>query len=66
MNVCGVLLVIFIVLKIIGVINWSWWWVLCPLWASFAILIGFVLIGLVSAVILHWNDFFGSAKKGDK
>lgn len=28
----GVLGVIFIVLKLVGVIDWSWWWVLSPFW----------------------------------
>lgn len=23
----------FILLKVAGVIDWSWWWVLSPLWA---------------------------------
>lgn len=27
---CDVLLVVFIVLKLIGVIAWSWFWVLSP------------------------------------
>jgi len=27
--------VAFIVLKVLDKINWSWWWVLSPLWASF-------------------------------
>ena len=27
-----VLLVVFIILKLAGVIDWSWWWVLSPLW----------------------------------
>lgn len=33
-----VLLVVFIILKLTGVINWSWWWVLSPLWISVAII----------------------------
>lgn len=28
----GLLTITFIVLKLTGVINWSWWWVLSPLW----------------------------------
>ena len=28
----GLLTVAFIVLKLAGVIAWSWWWVLSPLW----------------------------------
>ena len=31
----GVLLIVFVVLKLIGVINWSWWWVLSPFLDSF-------------------------------
>ena len=29
----GLLAVAFIVLKLCDVIEWSWWWVLSPLWA---------------------------------
>lgn len=43
----GVLLVVFIVLKLVGVINWSWWWVLSPLWISIIlfllIVVGFAI-----------------------
>jgi hypothetical protein len=30
----GLLTIVFIVLKLIGKITWSWWWVLSPLWIS--------------------------------
>lgn len=64
MNTCGVLLIIFIVLKIVGVINWSWCWVLCPFWIPLLIFIGIVLIGLVGVGIVNRKEFFGS-NKGD-
>ena len=32
MKFCDVLLIVFVVLKLVGVINWSWWWVLAPFW----------------------------------
>lgn len=28
------LTIVFIVLKLCGIITWSWWWVLSPLWIS--------------------------------
>lgn len=28
----GTLLIVFIVLKLVGTIDWSWWWVLSPAW----------------------------------
>lgn len=38
MTLSGTLAVIFIVLKLVGVIHWSWLWVLAPIWAPTAIL----------------------------
>lgn len=32
MGILDVLAIIFIVLKIIGLIQWSWLWVLSPIW----------------------------------
>lgn len=29
---CGMLTLIFITLKLLEVITWSWWWVLAPIW----------------------------------
>jgi hypothetical protein len=34
----SLLAVLFIGLKLGGVIDWSWWWVLAPIWGSFALL----------------------------
>lgn len=44
LGVGGVIGIVFIVLKLIGVINWSWLWVLSPFWISWALLI-LVIIG---------------------
>ncbi len=43
----GILFVIFLVLKLVGVISWSWWWVTCPLWIGFAFIGVIALVGLV-------------------
>lgn len=45
MGLCDALFLLFLGLKIGGVIDWSWWWVTAPLW-------GQVAIALVGAVIL--------------
>lgn len=37
-----VLLVVFVVLKLVGSINWSWFWVFCPIWIN--IIAGLVLL----------------------
>ena len=44
------LTVVFITLKLTDYIDWSWWWVLSPIWISIgisiAIIVLFVLIAL--------------------
>jgi len=35
----GILGLIFITLKLTGVIAWSWWWVLAPFWGGFVVAI---------------------------
>jgi len=41
----GLLTIVFIVLKLLGTISWSWWWVLSPIWGGFLLI--FVLLVFV-------------------
>ena len=43
----GLLTIAFIVLKLCHVIDWSWWWVLSPLWISVGLTIILLLIILI-------------------
>lgn len=47
----GLLQVAFIVLKLTGVIKWSWLWVLSPIWISIAL---FVLIIIALVIFERW------------
>ena len=47
-GICGVLTIVFIVLKLVGVINWSWLWVLCPLWIN--ILLTVIVLGIIAII----------------
>jgi hypothetical protein len=40
----GLMFLIFMTLKLIGIINWSWWWVTAPLWGGFALIFLIILI----------------------
>ena len=40
---CGLLTIAFIVLKLTHVINWSWLWVLSPIWIPVTIVILIIL-----------------------
>lgn len=33
----GLLTIVFITLKLTEVIDWSWWWVLSPIWIAFIV-----------------------------
>ncbi len=43
-GIFGLLGIIFVVLKLVGVIDWSWWLVLLPFYG------GFVLVAFVAAI----------------
>lgn len=43
-NISGLLLVAFVILKSCKVIDWSWWWVLSPFWIPMLLWIMFALI----------------------
>lgn len=49
----GLLTIVFIVLKLIGKIDWSWWWVLSPIWISIALVLVFLLISLIIWIITY-------------
>jgi hypothetical protein len=45
----GLLQVALIVLKLCGVINWSWWWVLSPTWITAAIVVLLLVVAFILA-----------------
>jgi len=48
----GLLAAIFITLKILGKITWSWWWVLSPLWIPLCLVLLVFLAGALVWVAL--------------
>ena len=48
----GLLAILFITLKLTGVITWSWLWVLAPIWIPFVIVV-FVLI--IAGIVIIAN-----------
>ena len=47
----GLLTIVFIVLKLLGKITWSWWWVLSPLWINAGIVLLILTIMFIVAVV---------------
>lgn len=48
----GVLFVVFLVLKLTGNIDWSWWWVTSPLWIPLALVVCIFLVALFIIMLL--------------
>lgn len=53
-NFFGLLAIVFITLKLIGYINWSWWWVLSPLWLPFSVIVSFGVFVFIIMVAWAW------------
>lgn len=51
---CGLLTIVFIVLKLTDYIDWSWWWVLFPLWFPLAAVLSIILVILVLNAIFKY------------
>lgn len=55
MGILGVLQIVFLVLKLTGLITWSWLVVLIPLWVSLGILVIFLICVFVVALHYKWK-----------
>ena len=51
MGVLGVLQIVFIVLKLCNVLQWSWWMVFIPAYIS----AGLTIVMIVIAIISNWR-----------
>ena len=51
LGIVSVLTIVFIVLKLLGVIQWSWIWVLSPIWISAVIAVAVFSVILIGGRI---------------
>ena len=47
-----ILFLIFVGLKLTGVIGWSWWWVWAPIWG----VTGIAVIGIITILAIRGTD----------
>ena len=63
--------IILCVLKVTGVVDWSWWLVLLPLYGPFAITLCIILVAAPIIILLggkphlHWDLTIGPRKNQD-
>lgn len=55
MGIGMVLFIVFLVLKLTGTIDWSWWWVTSPLWIPFAAVV--VILGIAGLIAIIMSKF---------
>lgn len=53
-SVCEILAIVFTILKLTHVIDWSWWWVLSPLWIG--LILGIIIFAVCFMVLLHGSN----------
>lgn len=52
----GLLTIVFIVMKLMGwgaVAQWSWFWVLAPLWIGFAVVVFLLVLFLIVGALIE-------------
>ena len=52
LSLAGVLFIVFLILKLTGNIDWSWWWVTSPLWIPIALAVSIFFVVLIVIVLL--------------
>lgn len=63
----GLLTIVFITLKLVGYIDWSWWWVLSPIWIAWGIFLSIIAVVLIGAgcsvLFAMWLDARDNKRK---
>lgn len=54
-GITGLFSLAFVILKLCGVIKWSWWWVLAPTWIPTTFFVALMLFCLLMAVICNYG-----------
>lgn len=56
-SLSNILTVVFVVLKLTGVINWSWWLVFLPTLIHIGLtLVGLLIVALVTLAVYKYDD----------
>ena len=50
-GIVGGLGIAFVILKLMGIIEWSWWWVTLPFWGGLALFV-IILAGIAAFLVV--------------
>lgn len=62
----GLVQLVLIALKVIGVITWSWWLVLLPLWVGIILFLIIIFIGGIALAVGRNEDVKEKRKEMDR
>jgi len=48
----GLLTIVFVIFKLSGKIDWSWWWVFAPIWISVGLSLAVIAVGLLILLLV--------------
>jgi hypothetical protein len=51
-GICGVTFIVFLILKLCNIIDWSWWWVTAPLWIPIALCVAVCIVLFIVGVFI--------------
>jgi len=51
-SIFTILFIVFLILKLVGKIAWSWWWVTAPIWGPIAV---FFIITFIIFTVNHFR-----------
>jgi len=49
----AILTIVFMILKVVGYLNWSWLWIVSPIWIIVLIIIGSIILFLI-LLLIFW------------
>ena len=52
-GITGLLTVAFVVLRLTDTVDWSWWWVLSPLWIGFGLGCAIAVVLAIAGAVLR-------------
>jgi uncharacterized protein (DUF983 family) len=64
LGICGVTFIVFLILKLCDVINWSWWWVTAPIWIPTVLFITICVVVFIVSFIIGAVKYIIKMKKG--
>lgn len=62
MSTSTVLTLIFVTLKLCKVIDWSWWWILSPVWIT----VGIAILALIVIALWEMSDAKEKARRKER